>query len=589
MPDSNADRITCHMPDKNTGREQCSMLDKNTAREQCHVPEKNTAREQCHIPDIILLDCTLRDGGYVNDWEFGHDNLMQIYARLCDAGVDAIELGFLDDRRPADDNRSIFPDTGTVRRIWGLSGKRPPMLAGMIDYGTCSIKNLEPAEDSFLDTIRVIFKEHLMKEAMDFCAQVKALGYRVCAQLVSVTSYTDELLLQLVRLVNGVKPFAVSIVDTYGLLNPKKLLHIDRILDAHVADGVRIGFHAHNNLQLAFANCIAFLETEHRHGLLLDGTLYGMGKSAGNAPLELAAMYLNEYFGKSYRIAPMLESIEESIADFYAKNPWGYQMPFYLSAKNACHPGYVNDYQKTGNLSMTDLDKALSAILPEEKKLLYNKEASAFNYAGFLQNSPETQTLKALQKELSGKEILIIGPGRNIRLQEEKVLGFIRRKQPGIISINYLPEHLPVQYVFASNRRRLRQMSASLQKPENRNVTVIAASSVQCLDGIRSLSVNREPLLEHGERIADNSLLMLLQVLRRAGVHRAALAGFDGYSSKEGNYLNPDMEYGFLKDNAARLNRHVRDALRTSFADMDLSFITYSHYEDEEDSSLAAF
>lgn len=76
------------------------------------MPDKNTVRKECSMPDIILLDCTLRDGGYVNDWEFGHDNLMQIYARLCDAGVDAIELGFLDDRRPADDNRSIFPDTG---------------------------------------------------------------------------------------------------------------------------------------------------------------------------------------------------------------------------------------------------------------------------------------------------------------------------------------------------------------------------------------------------------------------------------------------------------------------------------------------
>lgn len=427
-----------------------------------------------------------------------------------------------------------------------------------------------------------------MQEAMDFCARVKALGYRVCAQLVSVTSYTDESLLRLVRLVNEVKPFAVSIVDTYGLLTPARLLHIDRILDEHVTDGVRIGFHAHNNLQLAFANCIAFLEAGHRHSLLLDATLYGMGKSAGNAPLELAAMYLNEAFGKSYRIGPMLESIEESILDFYAKSPWGYQMPFYLSAKNSCHPGYVTDYRKTGNLSVSGLDRVLAAIEPKEQKLLYNKEASACCYEAFLKESPERNTLKVLWNELKGQEILIIGPGRNIRLQEENVLAFIQEKHPKIISINYLPENISVQYVFATNRRRLRQMSASLQKAAE-NVTVIETSTVQCLDGIRTLTVNRAPLLEHGERIADNSLLMLLKVLRRCGVYKAALAGFDGYSAKEDNYLNPDMEYDFLKDSAARLNQHVRDALHGTFSDMEISFVTYSHYEDEENSLLAAF
>ena len=106
----------------------------------------------------LLLDCTLRDGGYVNDWDFGHDDIIKIYERLCLAGADVIETGFLDERRPYDRNRSILPDTASVRTTFGMAEGRPPMVVGMIDYGTCPVKCIEPCSDSFLDGIRVIFK-----------------------------------------------------------------------------------------------------------------------------------------------------------------------------------------------------------------------------------------------------------------------------------------------------------------------------------------------------------------------------------------------------------------------------------------------
>ena len=99
--------------------------------------------------NIQLLDCTLRDGGYVNDWEFGHNNLVSIFERSADAGVDIIEVGFLDDRRPFDINRSIMPDTESVAQIWGKTSRRPPMVVGMIDFGTCRIENLQPCSESY--------------------------------------------------------------------------------------------------------------------------------------------------------------------------------------------------------------------------------------------------------------------------------------------------------------------------------------------------------------------------------------------------------------------------------------------------------
>ena len=169
--------------------------------------------------EIKLLDCTLRDGGYVNDWNFGHNNLVSVFERMVDANIDIIEIGFLDDRRPFDINRSIMPDTDSVEKIYGGLDRKQAMVVGMIDYGTCKLENIKPCSESFLDGIRVIFKKHLRKEALAYCAEIKKLGYKVFAQLVSVTTYEDDEMMDLIRLANEVKPYAVSMVDTYGLMH----------------------------------------------------------------------------------------------------------------------------------------------------------------------------------------------------------------------------------------------------------------------------------------------------------------------------------------------------------------------------------
>lgn len=333
---------------------------------------------------IKLLDCTLRDGGYVNDWKFGHDNLMSVFECLVDSNVDIIEVGFLDDRRPFDRDRSIMPDTASAEKIYGGLDRKNAMVVGMIDYGTCALENIQPCEESILDGIRVIFKKHLMHPAMEFCRQLKLLGYKVYSQLVSVTSYTDEELLELIGLVNDVKPYAVSMVDTYGLLYPADLLHIYDILDEKVDINVTIGFHGHNNLQLAYANSLTFIEKKRKHDIIVDGTLYGMGKNAGNTPLELIAMRLNDKFGGGYRVSPMLEAIEGTVLEFYAGEPWGYKESFYLCAKNRCHPNYFKYLAEKKNLSTSEIDVILADIEPDDKKLLYDKDVAEHMYQRYM-------------------------------------------------------------------------------------------------------------------------------------------------------------------------------------------------------------
>ncbi len=538
---------------------------------------------------ICLLDCTLRDGGYVNDWRFGQTSIVSIFERLVDANVDIIEVGFLDDRRPFDLERTIFPDTKSADKIYGSLDKKNAMIVGMIDYGTCAIENIAPCSKSCLDGIRVIFKKGKMKPAMEYCRKIKALGYKVFSQLVSVTSYTDGELLNLIELVNDVKPYAVSMVDTYGLMDSDWLLHVYKILDEHVNPAINIGFHAHNNFQLGYANALAFIKYDGKHDVVIDGTLFGMGKSAGNDPIELVAMTLNDKYNGHYKIDAMLESITESVMNFYQKTPWGYKVFFYLCAKNKCHPNYLTDFQKEENLSLSMLDQLLAMVEPEDKKLLYDKTVGQQYYHNYIESfCSEGQAVNCFLDFVNQRKILLVGPGKNIALQSEKVKAFACEHDPVIISINYLPKEVTTDCVFITNPKRYHEMALSLKEERNVNVRQLATTNVTCRNGTFDFVINRAPLLEKDEKIIDNSFLMLLKFLNRIGIKEVFCAGFDGYSDKESNYVNPDMEYSFMKREAFSLNAHIKASVAEYRKSMDINFITYSAYDAEEDIHGAA-
>ena len=541
------------------------------------------------MKNIQLLDCTLRDGGYVNDWRFGYVNIVSMFERLVDAGIDIIEVGFLDDRRPFDIDRTIFPDTASADRIYGSLDKKGSMAVGMIDYGTCAIENLSPCSESFLDGIRVIFKKGKMYPAMAYCKQVKELGYKVFAQLVSVTSYTDDELLELIDLVNDVKPYAVSMVDTYGLMDGEKLLHIYKILDDGVDPDVEIGFHAHNNFQLGYANALEFLKYDTDRSILVDGTLYGMGKSAGNAPIELIAMTLNDRYGGHYRIDSLLESIDETVIDFYRQTPWGYKLFFYLCAKNQCHPNYLTDYVKEENLSVSMIDELLATIGPEDKKLLYDKEVGKQYYDRYVDDRcEEGEDVNLFLDFVGQRKILLIGPGKNIGLQADKVRAFIDKEAPVVISVNYLPKEVTADCVFITNAKRYHDMTLSLKEARHAGVKTLATTNVTCRNGKFNFVINRAPLLEKDESIIDNSFLMLIKFLNRIGIKEVFCAGFDGYSDRESNYNNPEMEYSFVRREAFSLNRHMKASITEYRKTMDITFVTYSAYDAEEDIHGAA-
>lgn len=529
--------------------------------------------------EIKLLDCTLRDGGYVNDWNFGHDNLVSIFERIVEAGVDIIEIGFLDERRPFDINRSIMPTTDCVEKIYGRLDKKNTMVVGMIDYGTCGIENITNAEDSFLDGIRVIFKKHLRKDALEFCSKLKEKGYKVFAQLVSVTSYTDEEMLDLISLANEVEPYAVSMVDTYGLMHQNNLLHYFELLNDNLKPSISIGYHAHNNFQMGYANCIAMLDKKIERDMLVDGSIYGMGKSAGNAPIELVAMHMNNSLGKNYQICQFLEAIDANIMQFYKPATWGYNMFFYLAASNDCHPNYVTDLMNKRTLSVKSINEIL-AKLEGDKKLLYDKAYLEQLYLQY--QDKEINDSKSIEKltEILGKEnVLLVGPGVSMQEKRLQIEKYIKESRPIVISVNYVPSYLKPDYIFISNAKRYVQLATTLS---NERYSIIATSNVTPTTGEFDYVLNISSLLDRNAQIIDNSLVMLLKVLIRIGISSVTLAGFDGYSKETSNYLRSNMEYSFIRGMEDYLNEYTTNFLENVSDKLQINFLTETKYRGAE-------
>ena len=375
------------------------------------------------------------------------------------------------------------------------------------------------------------------------------MGYKVFAQLVSVTSYTDEEIADLIRLANEVQPYAVSMVDTYGLMHQDNLMHYFELLNNGLDKNIGLGYHAHNNFQMGYANCITMLANQIDRMMIVDGSLYGMGKSAGNAPLELLAMHMNDRYGKSYRIGQLLEAMDANIAQFYHPAEWGYNMFYYLAAANDCHPNYVAYLMDKRTLSVNAVNEILGRLQGERERL------------------------KALLKD---SDLLVLGPGTSINAKKNEIARFVARRKPTVISINFIPDCVKPDFVFLSNSKRYVQLSSLLIQDSRK---IIATSNITPMGSEKfDYVLNYSTLIDRNAEIADNSLIMLLKAIVQMGRKEVYLAGFDGYSATRPNYFNRNLEYDFIKNKALYLNEYTRRFLAENKKRLRVKFLTPSFY-----------
>lgn len=518
---------------------------------------------------INVLDCTLRDGGYVNNFAFGEDTAKQIVSGLVDSGLEYVEVGFFRNSKSSTET-TVFASFSDVEHLLPVTKNNSKYFA-MIVYGKFDIDRIPPKSQTKIDGIRVTFKKKEIDEALAYIKQIQDKGYIVSANPTGVHQYSDNDLLSLIGKINKYNPDIFAIVDTLGLLKSDELLRIFYLVNHNLNKDITIAFHSHNNLQLSFSNAQALLASNTKRELIIDASVRGMGRGAGNLCTELLLQYLNDNFDKKYNLIPILKIIDEQIDKIYATNPWGYNVPYYLAASMKCHPNYASFLTDKASISVESMSEIL-ALIPENKKSNYDEKLIQELYLRYQENEiNDTHALENLKNNVANREVLIIAPGKSINLYKDKILSYIKEKKPYVISINFRPEAFEADNVFISNARRFSEQTSF----EN----VLVTSNIKAENVI---TFNYGSYLNNSE-MADNSCLMLLKILIKAGIKNVVFAGMDGFSNGNDNYFDSSMVNNAKLGEFDKRNEVMQKMLQSLVKSINMTFLTPSLYEKEHE------
>ena len=327
---------------------------------------------------IDLLDCTLRDGGIVINFDYGLERMQWIKKALEDSGVEYIECGYIDEKKGSPQGRTCFDNEVSIERTLLSSGKKPGVTyVAMIDYGTFDVNRLQPRSPAGIDGIRLAFHKEYWEPSIEWGKIIMTKGYDLYMQPMVSMRYTDEEYRHLIGIINqelkGAKGFYV--VDSFGQMDNAALIQKLEIADEYLDLSMVLGFHAHNNRQMAYSNALSFLEYNAKHDMMLDSSIMGMGKGAGNLCTELIeATLLNE--GKRYNSTVIYDAISAYFAEQQKKTPWGYSLDYYLSSLYSCTPSYIKIFTADARVT-TDVLIDLLKNMPDEKRAACDRTFAA--------------------------------------------------------------------------------------------------------------------------------------------------------------------------------------------------------------------
>ena len=284
-------------------------------------------------PQIKVIDCTVRDGGLMNKWQFDDEFVRNVYQSLTEAGVDYMEIGYLSSE-DAFDRKEFGPwrfcAEKDLQRIIGDSEKKMK-LSVMADIGRIECKDIPPKSESSLDMVRVACYVHQIDKAIALAHHCNEKGYETTINLMAVSTVGLRDLNEALEDLNKSQVPNIYLVDSFGAFYSEDIdtlaaKYLERMPDK------TIGFHGHNNQQLAFANTIAAIINGVN---FLDATLYGIGRGAGNCPLELLLSFLKN---PKFKVRPVVKCIEEDIFPWAKKIDWGYSVPYMVTGVFNQHP-----------------------------------------------------------------------------------------------------------------------------------------------------------------------------------------------------------------------------------------------------------
>ena len=421
-----------------------------------------------HNRPTQILDCTIRDGGYINNWHFDKKMVREVYRSLSKSGVDFVELGFRGTERDFDPSvygPFRFTTEEILREI--VAGIEGPRISIMGDFGKIELEHLEDQKNSVADMVRIAVHKNKVFDAIDLLEKIKAKGYIASLQAMGFTGYSNREKRELKQAVRDSNLDYFYIADSYGSIFPDEM---ESLFGPFLELGtVKLGFHPHNSLQMAFANSLEAI----RIGVdIIDSSIYGMGRGSGNLPTEVLIAYLEVKGNHRYNVLPILNAVDRYFVAIMNETPWGYQLPYMISGMFKCHPYYASELVKRKEYSIEDVWKALEIIeemrpIGFDRAIVENlinkgvvggsgsKSIVAERMPGAERATDEGQ-IRAVPylSRHSGRDFLVLANGPTLKEYRGKIGRFIEKHDPVVLGANNLSGLFEPDYHAFNNKKR---------------------------------------------------------------------------------------------------------------------------------------
>lgn len=409
---------------------------------------------------------------------------------------------------------------------------------------------------------------------MDAAKKLIDKGYKVYINPVNCNVYTDEEYISCIKRVNELKPYGFSIVDTFGVLRKQDLSRIYYLVEGNLDKEIVIGLHLHENLGLAYTLAQHFLEIRSpRRKISIDGSLLGMGRAPGNLCIDQIIDHLNYNFGADYNLEPAFDAIDNYIAPIKREKPWGYAIAYALSGKYGLHRTYAEYLMGKNRLKTKDIQRILSQVDHDHIEM-FDEAYIERLYREYMSASyDDSASLQFLRETVEGRSVLVICPGSSISRYRDRILQFVREKECVILSVNFAPDFLKPTIAFCANAKRLSNLRDLKGVP--RIVTSNLKESAEgCCEGV----VSYHDCVYFNEFFCEDSTLMLLKTLERAGNTEVFLAGFDGFRDNGADYYSKN----YTHEDGKNVSIETVDCiLHSALNKIKVHFLTPSAYEKE--------
>lgn len=500
---------------------------------------------------VKILDCTLRDGGYYNRWDFDEEMAIQLVEALNASGVDMIELGYKSIDR--DNYYGLFKYCNEELLI-DITSQTDAEYAFMIDAkefihadGTIDKEGINevvvPAENSLFSWVRIASHYATVEQGPDLTNYFQELGYKVCFNLMGGSLIEDQALVKALEILNPAAPEVFYIADSFGSFYPDDVRHRIRLIRKHFSG--KIGVHLHDNQGMAYANALAALD----EGVdIVDGTVTGMGRGAGNLLLEQFMLGYKERFQVD-KIQPhrLLPVINQYFQPLKSQHQWGFNYVYMLSGLHNIHQTYCQTLSSTNRYSMSQVTEILEEIPPA-------------NRAKFKQD----QVNAAVKRVLSHKEeigdplpvlpispvdrVVIAAQGPSLRSHMRSIRHLLQQPQIQLTECNDtgLFEDQPQRRTVILNRPKLEKYLADNQSTHPTLITgeSSVAGHKDTQGEVYHQPYRLAPLAINSEEVCVpdyDAGMYAIAIALRDGASEIYLAGFDGFEDAAQNAVMDDF------------------------------------------------